>query len=157
MPMMKRFPKRIRSQFLLGFVAVVLCLVLPAGCGKKGPPKLPDVTPPSSVTNLAVALEGGDVVLRWTAAVAKKEDHATEGYLIYRSAEPMSEEACEGCPVLFQRVAKIPLAEAVSPSNAMVYREALLPATRYRFKVVPYDAQGQLGPNSNIVRIATDQ
>ena len=156
MPMMKRFPGRTPSRMLLGLVAVALCLVWPAGCGKKGPPKLPDVTPPSSVTNLAVTLEGGDVVLRWTAAVAKKEDHATEGYLIYRSAEPMSGEACEGCPVLFQRAAKIPLTEAVSPSNKMVYREALLPATRYRFKVVPYDAQGQLGPNSNIVRIVTD-
>ena len=88
--------------------------------------------------------------------MAKKEDHATEGYLIYRSVEPISGEACEGCPVLFQRAAKIPLTEAVSPSNKMVYREALLPATRYRFKVVPYDAQGQLGPNSNIVRIVTD-
>ncbi len=156
MPMMKRFPGRIPSQILLGLVAVALCLVLPAGCGKKGPPKLPDVTPPSSVNNLAATLEGGDVVLRWTAAAAKKEDQATEGYLIYRSAEPVSEEACEGCPVLFQRAAKIPLAEAVAASNAMVYREALLPATRYRFKVVPYDTQGQLGPNSNIVRIVTD-
>lgn len=156
MSMMKRFPGRIPSLTLLGLVAAALCLVLPAGCGKKGPPKLPDATPPSSVNSLAVTLEGGDVVLRWTAAVAKKEDHATEGYLIYRSAEPMSEEACEGCPVLFQRAAKIPLTEMVSASNEMVYREAFLPATRYRFKVVPYDAQGQLGPNSNIVRIVTD-
>lgn len=156
MPMMKRFPGRIPSRILLGLVAVALCLLLPAGCGKKGPPKLPDVTPPPSVTNLAVTLEGGDVVLRWTAAVVKKEDQATEGYLIYRSAEPVSEEACAGCPVLFQRAAKIPLTEAVAASNEMVYREALLPATRYRFKVVPYDTQGQLGPNSNIVRIVSD-
>ena len=156
MPMMKRFTGRIPSRMLLGLVAAALCLVLPAACGKKGPPKLPDVTPPSSVTNLAVTLEGGDVVLRWTAAVAKKEDPATEGYLVYRSAEPMSEEACEGCPVLFQRAAKIPLAEALSAANEMLYREAFLPATRYRFKVVPYDAQGRLGPNSNIVRIVTD-
>jgi predicted small lipoprotein YifL len=154
--MMKRFPGKKPSRILLGLVAVALCLVLPAGCGKKGPPKLPDVTPPPSVTNLAVTLEGGDVVLRWTATVAKDEAHMTEGYLIYRSAEPVSEEACAGCPVLFQRAAKIPLAEAVAASNEMVYREALLPATRYRFKVVPYDTQGQLGPNSNIVRIVTD-
>ena len=156
MPVMKRFPGGLPARILLGLVAVALCLVLPAGCGKKGPPKLPDVTPPSSVNNLALALEGGDVVLRWTAAVAKDEEHMTEGYLIYRSAEPVSEEACAGCPVQFQRAAKIPLAEAVAASNEMVYREALLPATRYRFKVVPYDTQGQLGPNSNIVRIVTD-
>ena len=108
MPMMKRFPGRKPSRILLGLVAVALCLVLPAGCGKKGPPKLPDVTPPPSVTNLSVTLEGSDVVLRWTAAVAKDEEHMTEGYLIYRSAEPVSEEACAGCPVLFQRAAKIP-------------------------------------------------
>lgn len=156
MSTMKRFPGRIAARVILGLVAVALCLVLPAGCGKKGPPKLPDVTPLSSVTNLAVALEGGDVVLRWTAAVAKNEAPVAEGYLIYRSAEPVSEEACAGCPVLFQRAAKIPLAEAVAASNEMVYREALLPATRYRFKVVPYDTQGRLGPNSNIVGIVTD-
>lgn len=154
--MMTSSLKRAFLRILLGVAAVALCLAFPAGCGKKGPPKLPDIKTPSGVNDLAVTLEGGDVVLRWTVTPTKKEDNVTAGYLIYRSAEPMSEEACEGCPVLFQRAAKIPLAETVPASNKMAYREALLPGTRYRFKVVPYDAQGQPGPNSNIVRIVTD-
>ena len=79
-----------------------------------------------------------------------------EGYLIYRSAEPLSNDDCEGCPVLFKPGAEVPLVDKDSNKPAMIYKEPRLPATRYRFKVVPYDAQGQLGPDSNIVRIVTD-
>jgi len=141
---------------LLYFAAVAIAAVIPAGCGQKGPPKLPKVKAPVGVSNLAVKLEGGDIVLSWSVKKAEIEKSGVAGYRIYRSAEPVSDEDCDGCPVLFKRGAKVPLVDKESKRLVLEYREAMLPGTRYRFKVVPYDAQGGLGPDSNIVRIVTD-
>jgi len=135
---------------LVTLLAVVLAgSTLPAGCGKKGPPRLPDAQPPKSVTDLAAVQEGPEIVLRWTG-------FAAAGYQVYRSAEPQAEEACEGCPILFAPVAKIPLTGEEQTPQPLLYREPSLSDTRYRFKVVPYDAQGQLGADSNIVRLTTE-
>ena len=154
--MIKQCLRRAFPKILLCFVAVAIGAVIPTGCGKKGPPKLPDVKAPIGVSDLSVKLDGGDIVLSWTATAAPTEESGLEGYLIYRSAEPLSDDDCEGCPVLFKRGAKVPLIDKDSTRSLLVYRETLLPGTRYRFKVVPYDVQGQLGPDSNIVRIVTD-
>lgn len=148
--------KRVLPKVYLCFVVALLCAILPTGCGKKGPPKLPDVKTPVGVGNLEAKLDGGDIVLRWTATGAEQGENGVTGYLIYRSTEPLDEDACEGCPVLFQRGAKVPLVDKQGARQVMVYRESFLPDARYRFKVVPYDARGQLGPDSNIVRIDTD-
>ena len=129
--------------------------LLVAGCGKKGPPKLPDVEAPAGVRDLSAAVRGEAVVLKWTATGGEAAP-APAGYQVYRSAEPIDAEACEGCPVLFRPAAQVPLAEGASEAQVLEYREPLLPDTRYRFKVVPYDAAGQLGPDSNVVRLVTE-
>jgi len=133
---------------LLGLCTILLAVGLAAGCGKKGPPKLPNIEAPAGVTNLAAVQEGETIVLTWSGPAAT-------GYQVYRSAEPEAEGNCEGCPVLFQRVAKLPPTGGGESQQNMVYREPSLPGTRYHFKVVPYDAQGQLGPDSNIATIVT--
>ncbi len=142
------------TTILVGMMALLLCS-LTAGCGKKAPPRLPDVEMPAGVRNLAAALAGGDIVLNWTPAAADKAANVA-GYRIYRSADPVTADVCEGCPILFKPVADVPMAAGEAAAPKMTYREEQLPGTRYRFKVVPVDAQGRLGPDSNIVAITTD-
>lgn len=154
--MVKWSLRRVCSQMLLYFIAVAIVAIIPAGCGQKGPPKLPKVKPPAGVRNLSVKLEGGDIVLRWSAKATDIKTDGVEGYRIYRSAEPVSEEECDGCPILFKRGDKVPLVDKASKRVKLEYRETSFPGTRYRFKVLPYDAQGGLGPDSNIVKIVTD-
>lgn len=141
-------PPHFWRRMILGLSAILLAAGLAAGCGKKGPPKLPNIQAPTGVTNLTAVQQGEEIVLTWSGPAAA-------GYQVYRSAEPEDEDTCEGCPVLFQRVAKLPSAGEGETPTTMVYREPSLPGTRYRFKVVPYDAQGLLGPDSNIASIAT--
>ena len=152
--MRMRWLKHGGTTILVGLMAALLC-ALPAGCGKKGPPRLPDVEMPAGVRNLAVALAGGDIVLNWTAVNAEKAE-GVDGYRIYRAADPVTADVCEGCPILFKPVATVPMGAGEAAAPKMTYREAQLPGTRYRFKVVPVDAQGRLGPDSNIVAITTD-
>lgn len=148
--------RRVFPKMLLYVVVVAIGAATPIGCGKKGPPTLPNVKAPVGVNNLAVKLDGSDIVLSWTATATINDEAGVAGYLVYHSAEPMSEDTCEGCPVLFKRGAKVPLIDKDSKRSLLEYREALLPGTLYRFKVVPYDAQGNLGPDSNIVKIVTE-
>ena len=154
--MMKCCLRRVCFKMLLYYATFAIAAVIIAGCGQKGPPKLPKVKPPVGVSNLSVKLEGGDIVLRWSAKGDDIKTDGVEGYLIYRSAEPVSEEECDGCPVLFKRGEKVPLVDKASKRVKLEYRETSIPGTRYRFKVLPYDAQGGLGPDSNIVKIVTD-
>ena len=150
-------PSLSRSKPRVGvwLAAFLVAALLTAGCGKKGPPRLPDVEAPAGVRDLSATLSGDAIVLKWTAAGGEATVVAA-GYYVYRSAEPEGEEACEGCPVLFRRAAQVPLAAGASEPQGLEYREPPVPGTRDRFKVVPYDAAGRRGPDSNIVRIVTE-
>jgi hypothetical protein len=147
--------KRGRNNVLIWMALLLVAAALVSGCGKKAPPKLSDVEAPGGVDNLSVALEEDEIVLTWTAPDADAQS-GPAGYHVYRSAEPAGEEACRGCPVLFRRVAKVPLAAQPSGGRPLIYRELAVPGTRYLFKVVSFDAAGRLGPDSNIVRIVAD-
>jgi hypothetical protein len=147
--------KRRSGKCLIGLILALVCAALPVSCGKKAPPRLPDRDVAAGVRNLTATLEGGDIVLRWTA-MADKDAQGAGGYFVYRSADPVTEDVCDGCPVLFRRVAEVPMAAPAQEGRRMTYREAPMPGTRYRFKVVPYDEQKRIGPDSNIVGITTD-
>jgi hypothetical protein len=142
-------PSHILRRTLPGLCALLLAVGMAAGCGKKGPPQLPNIEPPNGVTNLAVVQQGEEIVLTWSGPAAA-------GYQVYRSAEPVVEGDCEGCPILYKRVAKLPSTGEGETPTSMVYREPHMAGTRYYFKVVPYDAQGQLGPDSNIATLVTE-
>lgn len=148
-------PIRWNTSAAVWLAVFLITPILMAACGKKGPPRLPDVEAPPGVRDLSAAVLEGAIVLKWTAP-GGAETAAPAGYHVYRSAEPMDAEACEGCPVLFRRAAQVPLAAEASEPRTLEYREPLIPGTRYRFKVVPYDAGGRLGPDSNVVRLVTE-
>ena len=134
---------------VLGVWALMLAIGVVGGCGKKGPPTLPNIAAPDAVTNLTAVQQGEEIVLSWSGPAAA-------GYQVYRSAEPVAEGGCEGCPILFKRVAKLLATGEGETPTSMVYREPRMAGTRYHFKVIPYDAQGQLGPDSNIATIVTE-
>jgi predicted small lipoprotein YifL len=149
--------RHVGTTILVWMTALLMGTLLMTGCGKKGPPKLPDVEAPPGVTDLTAIREGEEIVLTWTAAPVREDKTGPAGYHVYRSAEPAGAEDCPGCPVLFKRAARVPLAGEVAGSQSLEYRESLMTGTRYSFKVVPYDSRGQMGADSNIVSIvATD-
>jgi predicted small lipoprotein YifL len=144
------------ERVLVWTLLFILSAALAVGCGKKGPPRLPDLQAPESIDDLAALQEGDEIVLTWTSSAADQTAVVAVGYAIYRSAEPAGEEACPGCPVLFRRVAEVPATGEGDQRQSFVYREPFAPGTRYRFKVVPFDARGQLGSDSNVVRLGPD-
>ena len=70
--------------------------------------------------------------------------------------EPAATEACEGCPILFKRVALVKVYRELEPEEVLSYRESKRVGVRYIFKVVAFNDRGLLGEDSNIVRLTTD-
>ncbi len=128
-----------------------------SGCGIKKDPRLPKIKSPSGVSDLRVEIAGEEVLLEWTTAgLDRQGDKAAKGFYVYRADEPASEEPCEGCPILFKRVALVRIYRELPPEEVLSYREPKRSGMRYIFKVVAFNDHGLLGEDSNLVRLTTD-
>jgi len=93
------------------------------------------------------------LTLTWTVPKGKKRVvSGYAGFLIYRSKQAVSEEECKGCPILFARVADVPI-ENEAPGDPITFSETLEKGYRYIYKVTIYTAAGLFSGDSNIVRL----
>ena len=138
-------------------LAVVAALLLTGGCGIKKSPRLPKVKTPSGVNDLRATPAGEDILLEWTTGGLEREgDQAAQGFYVYRAEEPADSEACEGCPILFQRVGLVKIYRELGPEEVLSFREPKRSGVRYTFKVVAFNEHGLLGEDSNLARLTTD-
>jgi hypothetical protein len=75
------------------------------------------------------------------------------GFIVHRSKMPLSESDCKNCPVLFKRVADIPIEVKASErleKGSMTYTETLEKGYRYIYKVIGY-TKGVTSSDSNYV------
>jgi predicted small lipoprotein YifL len=135
----------------LALLALALLLVLPAGCGKKGPPRLPKAEERPAVGELTHTVQGDEVLLRWTPGRVKAADPAAPvAYRVYQAAESLT-EGCRGCPLLFRPAAEAPRPAAGEAGAPLSVRLPLEKGYRYTFKVAAVDGRGRLGGESNLV------
>ncbi|MEE8317323.1 MAG: hypothetical protein V3S13_00265 [Candidatus Omnitrophota bacterium] len=86
----------------------------------------------------------------------KEEGEVTpdlSGFIVFRSKRPFSESDCKNCPVLFKRVADIPIEVKASgrpEKGSMTYYETLEKGYRYLYKVIGY-TKGVTSSDSNYV------
>ena len=137
---------------IIGAFSVFLSDFL-SGCGKKAPPKPPlhEVLP--IVTDLSYSIDEDKLKLTWTVPkVKQKVKSDLSGFVIYRSKKPFSESDCLNCPVVFKRIANIPI-NANSSGNLkkdiITYNEILEKGCRYIYKVTVYADNGVTGDDSN--------
>ncbi|MDJ0669114.1 MAG: hypothetical protein QNJ61_17665 [Desulfobacterales bacterium] len=138
-------------------VMMLIGMLLLTGCGIKKDPRLPKIKTPSGVGDLRVAVAGEDILLEWTTdGLERKGEKAAQGFYVYRADEPAATEPCEGCPILFKRVALVKIYRELEPEEVLSYREPKRSGVRYIFKVVAFNDHGLLGDDSNLVRLTTD-
>ena len=120
------------------------------GCGIKGPPVPPRKAPVPAVAELAYEVVDQTVKLTWRLPEplsAKQAKHAVFG--LYRSRTAMAESGCDGCPLVFQKVATVPYVH--TETNRFSINAPLASGYRYVFKVrLEMDRGG--GPDSNLVQ-----
>jgi len=121
-----------------------------AGCGVKGPP-VPDRSPPlPAVSALSFELNDAAAALRWRLAGGLPREQARRAvFTILRSRQALADPACEGCTLVFEKVARVAYAETAHLTfGADVTLE---PGYRYAFKV-RLEAGGRVGGDSQTVR-----
>ncbi len=118
------------------------------GCGVKGPPVPPEQIKPSAVTDLAVRLEEGEVLLSWTVPAADtKTESQFQGCRVYRSRFEIA-SYCADCPRTFEKVGDIDLR-----TDDPAFREPVASGYAYTYKVIVYTNKGMQSDDSNLAEI----
>ena len=144
-------PENADGRTAVWMAAVLVALVMLAGCGKKGPPVAPEQTPLVGVRDLHGSLNSGLVRLTWNHV---PDNARAAGYIVLRAQRPLSQLECPGCPVVFQKVESIPINRSLRKErHDMASEIEVVPGFRYTFNVRPYEPSGSQGPDANMVVI----
>ena len=135
---------------ILIIITIILC-----GCGRKALPVPPRHEPPPAVNDLSSSIEGDMLRLSWTIPKANKRIISNlSGFVVYRSKTMVSGSECKKCPLLFKRIADVPvdvINQKDSKKNIMTYNEALEKGYRYSYKVTTYTDSGITGGESKCI------
>jgi hypothetical protein len=121
------------------------------GCGIKGPPVPPRQAPVSAVAELTYQAADQTVTLEWRLTgplSAKQSKKAAFG--IYQSRTSLAETPCDGCPLVFEKVASVAYVD--SDTHRFSIDIPLETGYRYVFKV-RLETESGAGPDSNLVRL----
>ena len=121
------------------------------GCGVKGPPVPPRQPLVPTVADLAYAVTDHTIALTWRLPGPLSTKQANQAaFGLYRSRIALAESGCDGCPLVFEKVATVPYVH--TESNRFSFDAPLEPGYRYVFKV-RLETDGGTGPDSNPVQV----
>ena len=142
-----------KSLLLQSSVLIIFALFL-SGCGRKAPPIPPRQTQPPAVNDLSAIIVRATVMLTWTIPREKeKVISGMSGFIVHRSKKLLSAPDCKDCPVLFKRIADIPIEVKTSKylkKGNVTYTETLEKGYRYIYMVTVY-TEGATSSSSNYV------
>ena len=141
-----------RRHLFFCLAAVIAITIVFFGCGKKGPPAPPDREPLPKIANLKKEIQGNLLTLSWYIP-GSDGDHS--GFVVHRSKNPLSNPVCKGCPILFKRVADIPVnagGDENFKKNVATFRETLEKGFVYVYKVKRYTDTGGVSQDSDLIR-----
>lgn len=120
-----------------------------AGCGKKGPPSMPEKGFSAEIRNVSGAWEGSFVRLR--GEVSGDSDRM-QGVRVYYGAYDPAEPPCESCPVRYHGYHEFGV-ETLSEGSFSCRVPGKRKDALYFFKVHPLGPAGEPGAASNRVRV----
>lgn len=142
--------KEINRRLLLT-VLMAWAIAFP-GCGVKTLPVPPKALPPAAVKDLEARMDGDRMTLTWSLPAPVEGSKAkAAGFVVYRSKLPESDAYCPACPLVFQKVADVPV--RFGSRGEFSYTETLQTGYHYRYKVIGHSSKGPVGEDSNIVSI----
>jgi len=136
----------------LTLVMMLAMIVIMGGCGKKGPPEPPAGSRPPRVNDLGYGISKNTLNLSWSVPPLDEEAQLPiTGFFIYRAQQPLSEEECPDCPIMFKIIGDVPVREWGSGQPLITFTDRIEPGYRYTYKVIGYSADGIRSRNSNFV------
>ena len=144
-----------KGPFALTVAIIVAAVAMMGGCGKKGPPEPPSGSRPPRVKSLAYGITNNTLKLSWTIPQPdEKAQLPVTGFLIFRAQQPLDEQECPNCPVMFKEIGDVPArgAGAGRPGQPPItFTETLDTGYRYIYKVHGYSDDGIRSQSSNFV------
>ncbi len=137
---------RIKNYF--AFSIAIYMVFLFAACGKKGPPVPPGIPPLPAVSGFAYVIDSDIVRLAWNKPVGDGASNL-KGYIVHRSKTAVDSDNCEGCPILFQRVAEL-------NAGSEAFGELIENGHDYIYKVVAISVYGTTSPDSTLIKFRYD-
>jgi hypothetical protein len=133
---------------ILRLFICMLCILLCAGCGKKGDPIPPKMTLPPAVSDLGAVSASEGVVLNWSiSGTTERIDH----FRIIRS-EAAADQACPGCPQDYKPFVTLKVADQNlrrEGENGFRYVDAAVETGRfYSYRVAACDSRGNCSESS---------
>ena len=147
--------KQKQAVFLVVFGTVLLALL---GCGKKGPPFMPEEDMPLKVKSLTGEWKNGVVFLKGHVASHKGSDKKTVdvlGCTVYGAHYDLKDPPCEGFPIEYRFIREIK-ADVISGDEFYCQVPDIMREGVHFFKVCLLGRKGTIGPPSNAVRVVID-
>lgn len=144
-----------------GFFVLALAfvfLVFPAGCGKKGDPRAPELAMPETIRDLRGEAAPGGIVLTWTRPlryVDGNELRDLAGFVVFRKE---ISGACPDCPVPYRERTTVSVEDQQKFIKTRRFRfvdQELAPQTTYRYRVFSQLLDGSLSEPSNEVELVS--
>ncbi len=143
-----------RGRVLVRLV-LVLMLLIPASCGKKGDPFLPQESTNARVVDLKGAWQGGYIELKGSLAASSGRDSTVTGSRIHYAIYPVGEPPCDGCPIEYQGFHTYG-PEVLREGQFFCKIPGAMKGNIYYFEVQLAGAKGGLGPPSNRTKVLVD-
>lgn len=150
----KKLYKTFNTHLILQLSILSIFVLFVSGCGKKAPPVPPHQKKSHAVNDLHANIDGDMLKLTWTIPREKGEIMPRlSDFIVYRSKMLHSDSDCKNCPVLFKRVANIPIevrASGYMKKDTITFPKSLEKGYRYIYKVIVY-RKGITSSDSNYV------
>jgi predicted small lipoprotein YifL len=152
-------PSRERRQLGGGvYKRVLVCLVLvlmvliPSSCGRKGAPFLPQESTNARVINLRGAWQEGYIDLKGSILGASDAESTLTGARVNYAIYPVDEAPCDGCPIDYKGFHTFG-PEAVQQGQFFCRIPEVVKGNIYYFEVELAGPKGGLGPASDQVKV----
>jgi len=147
------------SPLLKRYLLCQAILLIPVGCGKKGPPIPYDVTVPRAISDLEVLVREAKPLLEWSIprkAVDGSEVRELGAFRILREETPLQEKWCEECPERLELLDVLELGEDKKKGdfsivgNRVVYQDKRVAYGHvYVYRVISVTTRGYESAPSN--------
>lgn len=148
---------RCPSQFsVLGIFLCLILLIATASCGRKGPPRAPELAVPETIKDLHVEAQGGGIALTWTRPTRYLDGKPLDelaGFVVFRKEVT---QACPECPAPYRERVTLPVEDQQKFLKKEKFRYVdgpLTPQVSYHYRVFSRLMDGSLSDPSNEAKL----
>jgi hypothetical protein len=140
---------------LLACLVLAFMLLIPASCGRKAKPSLPQKSTNARVVDLKGAWQGDYVELKGSVSDSSGLGSAVTGARVHYAVYPVSDPPCDGCPIEFQGFHTYGT-EVIREDRFLCKIPGALRGNIYYFEVQLTGDKGSLGPPSNRAKVIVE-